>query len=153
MPLHVEVISQESKLFDIPDADMVIAPGHDGVLGILPNHSPLLTSLKNGELIIRRGGAEEIFAVYGGFLEVRPDKVIVLADAADFAAEINLQEAEAARDRVKALIEQGLPPDDEALIAAEYRRAELAIDIARKNQSRAGNVRIKIVQDQDTNPN
>lgn len=147
MALNVEVLSQERKLFELDDATMVIAPGSDGILGILPNHSPLLTTLANGELIIRRGGAEESFAIFGGFLEVRPDKVIVLADAADFSSDINLKEMEEARDRVKAMMAQGLPPEQQALVEAEYRRAELSINIARKNQSRAGSVRIRVVED------
>lgn len=151
MPIHVEVVSQERKLFDIADADMVIAPGVEGILGILPNHSPLLTALNNGELVVRRGNAEEVFAVYGGFLEVRPDKVIVLADAADFAADINIKEAEEARDRIKAMIEQGtVPPEDETLVAAEYRKAEFAINVARKTQSKAGSVRIRVVKDKES---
>jgi F-type H+-transporting ATPase subunit epsilon len=147
MALTVEVVSQERKLFEVDDVDIVIVPGSEGILGIMPNHTPLITTLQNGELIIRKGGAEEIFAIFGGFVEVRPNKVLVLADAADFAADINLKEAEEARDRIKALIAQGLPPEEEALVAADYRRAELAINIARKTQSRSGSVGIRIVKD------
>lgn len=147
MALNVEVVSQERKLFEVDDVDTVIVPGSEGVLGILPNHSPLITTLQNGELIIRKGGAEEVFAIFGGFVEVRPNKVLVLADAANFASDINLREAEEARDRIKQLIEKGLPPEQEALVAADYRRAELAVNVARKTQSKAGSVGIRIVKD------
>jgi F-type H+-transporting ATPase subunit epsilon len=144
MPLHVEVVSQERKLFEEKAADMVIAPGLEGVLGILPNHSPLISLLKNGELVIRKGNAEEIFAVYGGVLDVRPDKVVVLADSADFAADLSVRAAEEARERVLKIIAEGVPPEDEAFIAQQLKRAEFAMDVARKHTGRQ-TVGIRIV--------
>jgi F-type H+-transporting ATPase subunit epsilon len=145
--IHVEVVSQERPLFNEPEADMVVVPGSEGVMGILPNHSPLITTMNYGELIVRKGEAEETFIIYGGVVEVRPDKVVVLADAADFAAEISLREAEEARARVLQILEDGVPPEDEAFIAAELKRAELAVNIARKTESRAGSVGIRIVKE------
>ncbi|GIK66266.1 MAG: ATP synthase epsilon chain [Chloroflexota bacterium] len=142
MPIHVEVVSQERKLFDEPNADMVIVPGVEGVLGILPRHTPLLTTMAFGELRIKKGGAEESFIIYGGVVEVRPDKVVVLADAADFTADVNLAEIEAARERARKVLDEGPPPEEHAHYAAELRRAELAINVARKTRSRAGGVRI-----------
>ncbi|PJF43707.1 MAG: ATP synthase F1 subunit epsilon [Phototrophicales bacterium] len=142
MPLHVEVVTQERKLFEDKAVDMVIVPGSDGVLGILPNHTPLLTTMKFGELIIRKGRAEESFAIYGGVVEVRPTKVTVLADAADFSADISMEEAEEARERARKLLEEGVPEDERTRLLHELRRAELAINIARKTRSRAGSVRI-----------
>lgn len=142
MPLHVEVVTQERKLFEDKAVDMVIVPGSDGVLGILPNHTPLLTTMKFGELRIRKGRAEESFAIYGGVVEVRPTKVTVLADAADFSANISLEEAEAARERAQQLLAEGIPEDQRARLLHELRRAELAINIARKTRSSAGSVRI-----------
>lgn len=149
MPLHVEVVTQERKLFEDPAVDFVLAPGSEGMLGILPNHTPLLTTLALGELTIRKGNAEEVFAIYGGVLEVRPDKVVVLADAADFADEISIQDAEEARERVLKLMEEGVPPEEHELVAAQLRRAELALNVVRKTQSRAGNVRIRVVQQEE----
>jgi F-type H+-transporting ATPase subunit epsilon len=146
MPIHVEVVSQEQKLFEEPNADMVIIPGSEGVLGILPNHTPLITTMKYGELIIRKGLAEEIFAIYGGVVEVRPDKIVVLADAADFADSISIREAEEARERALKTLREGPPPEDQAFIAAELKRAELAINISRKAQSRGGRVGIRVVK-------
>ncbi len=142
MPLHVEVVTQERKLFEDEAVDMVIVPGSDGVLGILPNHTPLLTTMKFGELRIRKGRAEESFAIYGGVVEVRPTKVTILADAADFSANISLEEAEAARERAQQILEQGVPVDQRARFLHELQRAELAINIARKTRSRAGSIRI-----------
>lgn len=142
MPIRVEVVTQERRLFEEPEADMVIVPGIEGLMGILPNHTPLLTTMGFGELRIKKGSAEEDFAIYGGIVEVRPDKVVVLADAADFGADINLTEMEAARERAAKILAEGPPPEEQALIVAELRRAELALNVARKTKSRAGTVRI-----------
>ena len=83
MPIHIELVTQEKKVFDEPEADIVIVPAIEGEMGVLPNHAPVLTTLTFGELVVRKGAAEERFAVYGGVVDVRPDKVVVLADLAD----------------------------------------------------------------------
>lgn len=142
MPIHVEIVSQERKLFDEPYADMVIVPGSEGELGILPNHAPLLTTMRYGELRVKKGGAQESFIIYGGVVEVRPDKVVVLADQADLTAEISLSEIEAARERIRKILEEGVPPEQQALYAAELRRAELAINVARRTKARPETLRI-----------
>ena len=78
--------------------DAVVCPGIEGELGVLPHHAPLLTTLGFGELRIRTGGQEEYFAIAGGFLQVRPDKVVVMAETADLASEIDLEAAAGRRD-------------------------------------------------------
>ncbi len=143
MPIHVEVVTQERRVLVVPDADMVILPGREGVLGVLPRHTPLLTMLDAGELRIKRGGTEEILVVYGGIVEIRPEKVIVLADIAEHSSEINLELAEAARRRAEEMMRKGPPPDEIAAIRQELRRAELSIRVHRRTQSRAGSVRIR----------
>lgn len=148
MPIHVEVVSQEKLLFSEPLADMVMIPGTDGVLGILPNHTPLLTTMKFGELIVRKGTAEEVFAIYGGFAEVRPDKVVILADAADFASDISLREVEEARERARRLLAEGVPEHEVRIVSDELRRAELAITIHRKNEGR-GRMGIRVLRDNE----
>src|SRR5204863_8774814 len=80
VPLHLEVITPEGKTFE-EDVDMVIAPGSEGYLGILPHHMPLLTALGPGEFRVKEGGTERTLAVFGGFMDVRPDRVVVLTDA------------------------------------------------------------------------
>lgn len=142
MPLHVEVVTQQRKLLDLPDADMVVVPGRDGVMGILPNHSPILTTMQYGELIVRQGNAEESFVVYGGVVEIRPTKVTVLADEASFTNGINVREAEAARERIAKILDEGVPPEERSLYLQEMRKAELAINVYRRTQSRAGSIRI-----------
>ncbi len=144
MPIHVEVITQEKKIFDEPEADMVVIPAAEGEMGVLPNHAPVLTTLAFGDLIVRKGDAEEHFAVYGGIVDVRPDKVVVLADMADTAADLDMAALEAARERARKLIEEGVPgqPNREAALA--LRRAELALKV--KNKIRNRNT-IRIVDD------
>ena len=86
---------------------MVLVPGIDGELGILPHHTPLVSLLGYGELKIRKGSDEESFAIVGGFLQVRPDKVVVMAETADLAAEIDLEKAQEARREAERALESG----------------------------------------------
>src|SRR5690606_29160707 len=92
MPLQLEIVTPE-KLAFAEEVDAVVVPGIEGELGVLPHHAPLLSTLGVGELRIRRGGQEEFFAIAGGFLQVRPDKVVVMAETADLASEIDLAAA------------------------------------------------------------
>ncbi|MCL4875359.1 MAG: ATP synthase F1 subunit epsilon [Anaerolineae bacterium] len=149
MPIHVDIVSQERLLFSEPEADMVLIPGTDGVLGVLPNHTPVLTTMKFGELVVRKGDAEEVFAIYGGVAEVRPDKVVILADSADFAADISEREIEDARERARQMLAQGLPEQEARVISDELRRTEIALSVLRKAESR-GRTAIRIVRDRDS---
>src|SRR5438309_8638068 len=97
MPLHLEVITPERKV-DEDAVDMVVAAATDGYVGILPHHAPLFTTLGPGEFKLKRGGIEEVLAVFGGFMDVRADRVVVLTDAAEHAEEIDATRAEEARD-------------------------------------------------------
>lgn len=142
MPLHVEVVTQQRKLLDEEGCDMVVVPGSEGEMGILPRHSPLLTTMQFGELRVIKGQAEESFVIYGGVVEVRPDKVVVLADEADFTASLTLEEIEQARERARKILEEGPPPDERALYISELRKAELALNVKRRTRSRAGSIRI-----------
>ena len=82
MPLQLEIVTPERLAYS-GEVDMVLVPGIDGELGILPHHAPLVSLLGLGELRLRRGDDEESFAIVGGFLQVRPDKVVVMAETAD----------------------------------------------------------------------
>jgi F-type H+-transporting ATPase subunit epsilon len=143
MPIHIEIVTQERLIYDEPNADMVIVPGTEGVLGVLPRHTPVLTTLAIGELRVKVGGREDSFAVYGGIVEIRPDKVVVLADMAEPAEEIDLELAEAARRSAEEMMRQGPPAEESMLIMQELRRAELAVRVHRRTQSRAGSVRLR----------
>ena len=90
--LKLTVVSQEQELYR-DEVDLVLAPGIEGQLGILFHHAPLITQLGVGELQARVGYEEHVFAIHGGFMHVLPDKVIVLADAAERADEIDIASA------------------------------------------------------------
>src|SRR3954447_10969346 len=110
MPLLLEIVTPERLAYS-EDVDSVQVPGIDGELGILPHHAPLVSLLGVGELRIRKGGQEELFAVAGGFLQVRPDKVVVMAETADLASEIDLEKAQEARREAERALETAGPTD------------------------------------------
>jgi F-type H+-transporting ATPase subunit epsilon len=132
MSLLLEIVTPE-KLAYRDQVDEVIVPGIDGQLGILPHHAPLLTVLGIGELRIRKGSDEEYFAIAGGFLQVRPDKVVVMAETADMASEIDIARAEQARkDAEAALSSSYVEPADMANARAALDRALLRIRVAER---------------------
>src|SRR4029453_18562321 len=93
MPIQLEIVTPERLAYS-EMVDSVVLPGSEGELGVLPHHAPLVTMLGVGELRIRKGGAEEWFAIVGGFLQVLPDRVVVMAETADLASEIGLEKAQ-----------------------------------------------------------
>jgi F-type H+-transporting ATPase subunit epsilon len=135
--IKLEIVSAERVVY-AEDVEAVIAPGIEGQLGILPHHAPLMTILQAGELRVKRGVEEDVLAISGGFLEVRPDRVIVLADSAERAEEIDVERAEAARQRAEQrLKERGVTPGlDEARVEAALRRAVARLSVAEKIQRR-----------------
>jgi F-type H+-transporting ATPase subunit epsilon len=142
MTIRCEIVSQDRTLY-LGEADMVIAPGSEGEMGILPHHAPLLTTLAYGFLRVRHGGAEDVFAVSGGVMEVRPDVVTVLADVGENVAEIDEARAEAARRRAAELLAQGPPPDSAEHLALEaaLRRSTLRLEAVRRYRRGAGRPR------------
>lgn len=134
MPLLLEIVTPEKQVFS-EEVDSVVCPGVEGELGVLPHHAPLLTTLGVGELRIRRGGEEEFFAIAGGFLQVRPDKVVVMAETADMASEIDIERAqEARREAERALAEGFEEPADLARARASLQRALLHIRVAERRR-------------------
>ncbi len=133
MPIRCEIVTQETTVFS-EDVDYVSLPGREGVIGVLPNHSPLLTVLSFGEVYTRASGEEQFFAVGGGFAEVQPDKVIVLADAAERADQINLERAQEAREEAQRLMAEGIPDDPERyrMIEQSLRLAQIQIDVSQR---------------------
>ena len=133
MPIKLDIVTIERIVF-ADDVDMVVAPGTEGMLGILPHHAPLMTGLKAGELVIkRRGVPDQSLAIGGGFMEVRPDKVTILADTAEHASEIDVARAEDARRSAEQLLKE--KPADMAQYAAleiALRRAEVRLKVARR---------------------
>jgi len=133
MPIRVEIVSQDRQVFS-GDAEEVVLPGADGVMGILPHHSPVLTVLQYGIITVRTGKDEQHFTVAGGFAEVQPDQVTVLADAAENVEEIDEQRAEEARRRAEQMLKQGLPPetDQYLTIQSALRRSNLRLDAVKR---------------------
>jgi F-type H+-transporting ATPase subunit epsilon len=129
-------VTSERIVFSETDVEMVSAPGSEGMLGILPNHAPLVTTLSAGELRIRKGGVEQSMVVFGGFMEVLPDKVIVLADVAEKIEEIDVQRAEEARKRAEESIARGGDRTDLAAAEARLSRAQVRIKVGQRRSGR-----------------
>lgn len=140
--LHLEIVTQERRLFS-GDVDMVVAPASEGIVGILPHHSPLLTTLKEGALQVKQGGAEEYFSIGGGFMEVQPDHVIVLADVAEKADEIDIARAEEARRRAEQLLKDRPAGADIQQALAALRRAQIRVAVAQKRGPRRPGVELR----------
>jgi F-type H+-transporting ATPase subunit epsilon len=119
-------------------------------MGVLPNHAPVLTTLGFGELIVRKGRAEERFAIYGGVVDVRPDKVVVLADLAESSYDLDMEAIEAARASAEKMLSEGVPPEQNREAALTLRRAELALKVARKIQSRGSSI-LRIMEEDEEN--
>jgi len=106
MPIQLDIVTPERLAFS-EEVDAVTLPGSEGELGILPHHAPLVSTLGAGELRIRKGATEESFAIFGGFLQVLPTKVVVLAETADMASEIDVEKAQEARREAEKALESG----------------------------------------------
>jgi F-type H+-transporting ATPase subunit epsilon len=132
MPLLLEIVTPERLAYS-DTVDAVVLPGIEGELGVLPHHAPLVSMLGVGELRIRKGGAEESFAIVGGFLQVRPDKVVVMAETADLAAEIDVEKAEEARREAERALETGFREGaDLSAARAALQQALLRIRVAER---------------------
>ncbi len=142
MPIHVELVTQERKVFEEPEADYISIPAVEGEMGVLPHHAPVLTTMTYGELVVRKGNAEERFAIYGGVVDVRPDKVVILADLAESSFDIDMEKAQAARERARQMLEEGVPAEQNRTAILELRRAELALKISNKMRNRTSALRI-----------
>jgi F-type H+-transporting ATPase subunit epsilon len=118
--VRLDIVTAERVVYS-EDVDMVIAPGIEGQLGILPHHTPLMTTLQSGELRVKKGTDELCLAISGGFLEVRPDKVVVLADAAERVEEIDVARAEEAKRRAQERL------SEKQVSGADAARAEAAL--------------------------
>jgi F-type H+-transporting ATPase subunit epsilon len=136
MPLHLEVITPERKVYE-DDVDMVVAPASEGYVGILPHHVPLFTTLGPGEFKVKKGGVEEVLAVFGGFMDVRSDRVVVLTDAAESAEEIDANRAQQARDAAQQVLAAGpASAADEQRARAELQRALVRLRVSEGRRRR-----------------
>jgi F-type H+-transporting ATPase subunit epsilon len=138
-PVKLDIVTAERVVYS-DDVDIVIAPGALGQLGILPKHAPLMSILEPGELLARKSGEEYSLAISGGFMEVRPDRVIILADAAERADEIDTARAEAAKERARQRLSHPVSGVDMARAEASLQRAITRIKVAQKRRHRPGRV-------------
>ena len=129
--LTVEIVTAERQVYNETDVDMVVAPGSEGVLGILPRHASLLTMLRPGSLRVKKGGAEQEMSVAGGFLQVHADRVLILADQAERADEIDAAKAEEARRHAENALTEATRSGD--AVQAEAARAALRISTIQLN--------------------
>jgi len=130
---RLEIVTVERVVFS-DDVNVVVAWGVEGQLGILPHHTPLMTMLQPGELLIRKGGEEQYLAISGGFLEVRPDQVVILADACERAEEIDVARAEEAKQHAEEILKTR--PNAAATAAAEavLQRSLARLKVAQKRR-------------------
>lgn len=136
MPLSVEIVTAEAIIYSQEGVDEVIAPGQEGEFAVLPQHAAFITTLKPGELRILRGGEEEAMAVTGGFFEVRNDRVVVLADAAERIEEIDVARAEEARRRAEETLLDQRELADLVATQASLQRALMRLRVAEKRGRR-----------------
>ena len=134
MPIQLDIVTPERLAYS-DEVDAVVLPGSEGEMGVLPHHAPLISTLGAGELRLRKGGAEESFAIVGGFVQVLPDKVVVMAETADIASEIDLEKAQAARREAEQALEGGyVEGADLAAARAALQTALLRIRVAERRQ-------------------
>jgi len=136
MTLRLEVVSPEGRVFT-DDVDMVVVPGIEGELGILPHHTPLVTALGTGELRIRQSGTVQFMLISGGFVEVRPDKVVVMAFVAEHSDAIDAAAAAEARRAAEADLEAVHDPVDLARVRAALQTALMRERIATRRSNRS----------------
>jgi len=136
MPMRLEIVTGERVVYS-GDVDAVVAPGIEGELGILPHHAALMTMLQPGELRVTKDGQDVLMAVSGGFMEVLPHKVTILADTAERAEEIDEARAEEARKRAQKILAEGAAAEiDIARAQAAMRRAIVRLKVAQKKKRR-----------------
>lgn len=134
MSVQVEIVSPQRILFS-GEVKMVSVPATDGYMGIMGRHAPLLSTLSIGEIVLHEESGEEIsIAISGGVVEVRPDKVIVLADVGEAAEDIDEDRAQAALDRAQASLASNPPPEERAPLLESIRRSNLRLKVARKRR-------------------
>ena len=134
--MRLEIITAERQVYS-EDVEVLVAPGIEGQLGILPRHAPLMTALQPGELLIRKDGEETYLSVTGGFLEVIGNKVTILADACERSDEIDEQRAQEAMERAQERLQRQDADIQLEQAAVAIRRAQVRLDVVRRRRSRA----------------
>ncbi len=138
MPLTVDIVTAERLVYSEEGVDRMVVPGIEGELGILPRHAPLLTMIQPGVLRIVKGNDEMDMAISGGFLEVRQNRVTILADSAERAEEIDIARAEEARQRAQRRLEERTAEMDLSRTEASLARSLARIKAVERRRRRSG---------------
>ena len=138
MPLTLEIVTPERIVFQEDGVESVTLPGSEGELTVLPSHAPLMTALQPGPLVFRKGGVETDVALSGGFMEIRNDKVIILADSAERSDEIDQARAEQARQRAASQLATREHDIDIAAAMAALQRAQARLRVIERRRRRPG---------------
>ncbi|MGF1655477.1 MAG: ATP synthase F1 subunit epsilon [Verrucomicrobiales bacterium] len=131
--LTLEIITPEKAAYSAP-VEMVILPGVEGELGILPRHIPLVTEIKSGDLVITKDGKQEYLAVGEGFVEVTGDRCVVLTSMALEESEIDEDAAAKAIERAQKAMEEKLTDEDQAAYQAELLRSMAMLNLKRRRR-------------------
>jgi F-type H+-transporting ATPase subunit epsilon len=132
--LKLEIVTPEEKIYS-EDVDMVTLPGSEGELGVYPNHVPVLTALKPGELRIVKDGRESSMAIGEGFVEIKGDGVSILTDMALQTEKIDIAAAEAAVARAQAAMKEDTTPEQLVAIQASLQKALAQLHVKRRRHS------------------
>lgn len=135
MAVNVEVITPQQVVYS-GEVDMISVPGSDGMMGIMRGHAPLISTLDIGELVLHEGSEQSYIVISGGIVEVRPDKVTVLADVGESAEDIDIERAEAALARAQQSLAENPPAEHRAPLLESLRRSNLRLKVARKRRQR-----------------
>ena len=133
--MRLEIITAERLVYS-DDVEVVVAPGFEGQLGILPHHAPLMTALQPGEIMIRKNGQPTYLAVTGGFMEVIGNKVTILAEAAEHSEEIDEARAQAAVQRAEEQLARRRSNQELAQALQAVQRAQVRLNVARRRRGR-----------------
>ena len=118
MPTHLQIIALDKIAYE-DDVDIVVLPGEEGQLGVLPRHARIVTLLQPGEVLARKAGEETALAISGGFAQIGPDSVTILSDAAEYAEDIDMDRAEQARRRAEERLTDRRPTPELDMARAE----------------------------------
>lgn len=133
--MSVELVTGERVVYEDSGVELVSAPGSEGTLGILPNHASLISTLDAGEVRIRKGNQEDHFVVFGGFIQVAYNRVIILADTAERVADIDLEHARRAFEHAKERLERRESPEDVRAAREARRHAEVRMRAAQNGRT------------------
>jgi F-type H+-transporting ATPase subunit epsilon len=134
--LSVEILSSDKLILKEEDVNEIVVPTTMGDVGILPNHMGLISHIKPGEIVIKKNNRDDLLAITGGFLEVRKNRVSILADYAIRAEDIEVRRAEEAKERAKKVMENLTDREEFAKAEADLLRALLELKVATRRKTR-----------------